>query len=135
VKKLIWLAFMVVAASLLVGCGGSKGPSTSIDVTLTEFSFTPDEFTVPAGQEITVHTTNNGAVIHDFAIMKLGTTVGTDFDEEDQGNIYWKIQTPIGQEATGTFTAPEEPGDYQVVCGVPGHYISGMLATLHVVAP
>jgi uncharacterized cupredoxin-like copper-binding protein len=74
-------------------------------------------------------------VIHEFVIMKLGTEAGNEFDEEDEPNVYWEIETPVGQESTGTFTAPAEPGDYEVVCGTPGHILSGMVGTLHVVQP
>jgi uncharacterized cupredoxin-like copper-binding protein len=133
--KFLRLAILAAVAWILAACGGTRSPSTSIDVTFTEFAFNPKEFIVPAGQEISIHTLNNGAVVHEFVIMKLGTTVGQDFDAEDEGNIYWEIETPVGQESEATFTAPAEPGDYQIVCGTPGHYIAGMVGTLHVVAP
>ena len=130
-KKLLGL--VLVFAFVLAGCGGS-GPSNKIDVTFAEFTFTPSEFSIPAGQEITLNATNNGAVIHEFVIMKLGQTVGEDFGDEDEGNIYWEIEAEPGQKATGTFTAPTEPGEYQVVCGTEGHYVAGMIGKLTVVA-
>ena len=125
---------VLLLALLLTACGGSAGPATTIDVTMTEFTFTPTAFTVPVGQEITVNAQNTGAVIHNFVIMKLNTTVGEDFDAADEGNIYWQLEIQPGAQATGTFTAPSEPGDYQVVCRTPGHYVAGMIATLTVVA-
>ena len=36
------------------------------------FAFTPNTLMVPAGQEITIKVTNNGAVAHDLMIIKLG---------------------------------------------------------------
>ena len=131
-KKLLALSLMLVF--LLASCGGSA-PSSTIDVTLTDFSFTPNAFTVPAGQEITLNITNNGAVVHNFIIMKLGTTAGDAFDEGDQINIFSQ-ETDIqpGGDVTVIFTAPTEPGDYQVVCKTSGHITSGMIATLTVVA-
>jgi uncharacterized cupredoxin-like copper-binding protein len=124
---------VMVLALALTACGAS-GASTNLKVALTEFMFDPSEFTVPAGQEITIELSNNGAVMHDFIIMKYGTTVGDEFDEEDQANVYWEAELEPGTTSTYTFTAPSEPGEYQVVCGVEGHYQAGMVAKLIVVA-
>ncbi|MDL1944781.1 hypothetical protein FBQ99_20840, partial [Chloroflexi bacterium CFX2] len=32
-----------------------------------------------------------------------------------------------------SFTAPDQPGTYQIVCGMPGHLQAGMVGTLEVV--
>ena len=130
-KKL--LALSLVLAFVLASCGGS-GPSKNIDVTFAEFTFTPNAFTIPAGQEITLHAVNNGAVIHEFVIMKFGEAVGENFGDEDEGNIYWEVEVDPGQETTVTFTAPSDAGEYQIVCGTEGHYTAGMVGTLTVVA-
>lgn len=128
------LVLFLVFTFVLVSCGGSSTPSTTIDVVFAEFTFTPNVFTIPAGQEITLNMTNNGAVIHEFVIMKLGETVGEDFGDEDKGNIYWEVKAEVGEKKTVTFTAPTEPGEYQVVCGTKGHYAAGMIGALTVVA-
>ena len=133
-KSLFVVSVMFVMMFVLSACGGA-GASTTIDVTFAEFTFTPAEFTIPAGQEITINTVNNGAVIHEFVIMKLGETVGDDFGDEDEGNIYWEVETEPGQSGTTTFVAPTEPGEYQLVCGTEGHYVAGMIGKLTVVAP
>jgi uncharacterized cupredoxin-like copper-binding protein len=127
------LTLSIVIAFLLVSCGGG-GPSNEIDVTMTEFLFTPNTFSVPAGQEITIHAVNNGAVLHEFVIMKFGQSVGEDFGDEDEENIYWEVEVEPGKETTVTFTAPTEAGEYQLICGTEGHYVAGMLGTLTVVA-
>jgi uncharacterized cupredoxin-like copper-binding protein len=131
--KKSWFVLLFVMMFILSACG-SGGASTTINVALAEFTFTPDTFTIPAGQEITVNAVNNGAVVHQFVIMKFGTTVGSDFGDEDKVNIYWKIEAQPGASVTGTFTAPTEPGEYQIVCGTPGHYMAGMIGKLKVVA-
>jgi uncharacterized cupredoxin-like copper-binding protein len=129
----IFIAILLSFTFALTACGGG-GPSTNISVDMTEFMFNPTDFTVPAGQEITIGLSNNGAVMHDFVIMKYGTEVGQDFDEEDEMNVYWEAELEPGTSETLTFTAPSEPGEYQVVCGVAGHYLAGMVAKLIVVA-
>jgi uncharacterized cupredoxin-like copper-binding protein len=130
-KKILFVALL--AASVLVGCGGGAA-STSLDVNMVEFAYVPNSFTVPAGEEITLHIVNGGAVVHDFVIMNAGASVGEKYDNEDKANIYWMIELPSGGDETVTFTAPSEPGEYQVVCGIPGHYSAGMFGTLTVVA-
>lgn len=120
-------------AMVLAACGGG-GPTTDLSVDMVEFMYNPNDFTVPAGQEITLELSNNGAVVHDFILMNQGSEVGQDFGEDDEANVYFKAELQPGVSETFTFTAPSQPGEYQVVCGIPGHYIAGMQATLHVVA-
>jgi len=130
--KRTFIIAAVLLSLMLVSCGGG-GPSTTINVTMTDFQFTPNAFIVPAGQEITLNSTNNGAVVHNFVIMKFGTTAGPMFDEEDIPNVYWEVEIQPGGSVNTTFTAPTEPGDYEVVCRTEGHIASGMIAKLTVV--
>ena len=95
--------------------------------------FEPSEYAIPVGQEITLELSNNGAVEHEFVIMKFGTSVGDDFGDEDEDNIYWEAELEPGESGTFTFTAPSEPGEYQIVCGTEGHYVAGMVGSLVVV--
>ncbi|MEW6403097.1 MAG: plastocyanin/azurin family copper-binding protein [Chloroflexota bacterium] len=133
-KRVLWFTALFAVTSLLTACGGNQGPSTNIDIAFTEFAFTPRDFAVPAGQEITVHAINNGAVIHEFVIMKQGVRLTSEVTTPAEEDVYWSIQSGIGEEVDGTFTAPTVPGEYQIICGIPGHFISGMTGTLHVVA-
>jgi uncharacterized cupredoxin-like copper-binding protein len=125
---------VAVFLSLVLSACGGGGASTTINVTMTDFHFEPMEFTVPAGQEITLNATNNGAVIHEFVIFKLGTDAGEKFGDEDEENIYWEVEVEPGQSVTTTFTAPSEPGEYSVTCGIEGHLEAGMNGKLIVVA-
>lgn len=125
------LALQIGIMLLLAGCGSSsQQPSTNINVSMTDFEFSPKSFTVPAGQTITLHAQNNGAVEHTFVIMKAGTLVVDKFSDADLANVYWQTKLQPGESRTETFTAPAEPGEYQVVCDTPGHFQAGMLAKL-----
>lgn len=124
---------LTVTVFALSACGGVGQPS-SIDVSMDEFTFTPSEFTIPSGQEITVHATNNGAVLHDFVIFKLGSDPGDHYNDEDQNKVYWQMEVQPGESLTATFTAPTEPGEYSITCGIPGHLEAGMIGKLIVVA-
>ena len=126
-------ALVLFISIVLAACVGGQ-PSTTIDVTMTDFQFTPNTFTVPAGQEITLNVLNNGAVVHNFVVMKLGTSAGEAFDDEDQANVFWEERDiPAGGDLSVAFTAPTEPGEYQVVCRTAGHIASGMVGKLVVV--
>jgi len=134
-KKYIVLTCVVFIASLALSACGGGGPVTEFDVTMTDFVFEPNEFTVPAGQVITVNATNNGAVEHEFVVFKLGMDAGESFGDEDEDNIYWEVEVFPGETSTTTFTAPSEPGEYYVTCGIEGHLEAGMVGKLTVVAP
>ena len=124
---------IVILGLMLVSCGES-GPVTTIKLILTDFQFSPNTFTVPAGQEITFDAQNQGAVVHNFVIMRLGTNVGEAFDDSDVPNIYWQHELQPGGDVKTSFTAPSEPGEYQIVCSVEGHFMAGMVGKLVVVA-
>lgn len=129
-KKLLYILF---AATLMLSACSQNGASTDIAVEMTDFAFTPNQYTIPAGEQITLQVTHNGLVTHDFIIMKYDTEVGEHFNEEDQPNIYWKIEVQPGESKTFTFTAPDQPGTYQIVCGMAGHVEAGMIGTLKVI--
>lgn len=128
------LSFVLILATLILSACGQNGSSNTINVEITDFAFTPNHFSIPAGEQITLHVTHNGLVEHDFVIMKLGTDVGGHFDEEDLVNVYWQVKIQPGESPTVTFTVPSEPGIYQIVCAMPGHVEAGMIGSLEVTA-
>lgn len=124
-----FLIALVILTLALSACGNS-GPSTRLSFTMTDFAFDPNEFTIPAGEEITLRVTHHGTMEHNFIIMKYGRDAGEMFDETDQANVFWKVTLQPGESETISFTAPEQPGTYQVICGMPGHLQSGMIGKL-----
>ena len=86
-------------------------------VTATEFAFEPDTISVQSGEEVTLILRNNGTVGHNLAVPILEVQSAT-------------IQ-PNGEVLVG-FTAPAEPGNYRIICTMPGHEEAGMVATLNV---
>jgi plastocyanin len=128
-----YIVLIVVLVLFMASCGGG-GPTTTIDVTLTDFQFVPNTFTIPAGQEITINTVNNGAVVHNFVIMNFGAKAGDSWEDEDIPNVYWEVELQPGGDTSTTFTAPMEPGEYQIVCRTEGHIMAGMIGKLVVVA-
>ncbi len=129
-KKYTLFTLLLVFSALLSACGSSL---TSLNVKMTDFSYSPMQLSVAAGKEISLNITNDGKIKHEFVIMKSGQTVGDDFGPEDEENIYWEVEVEPGQSKQVSFTAPAAPGDYQVVCGTPGHFKAGMKMSLTVV--
>lgn len=121
------LLFLLTLVLQLTACNTSP---TTINVTLSDYRYTPSTLTVPAGKEITLNLTNEGFVSHMFIIFKLGTDAGEKFSPEDEGNIYWKTEVLPGKSATAIFIAPTEPGEYYVTCGLGGHHEVGMTGKL-----
>jgi uncharacterized cupredoxin-like copper-binding protein len=121
---------------ILSGCAPAAA-STNVSLTMTDFSFLPNTITVPAGQEITIDVTNSGAVAHDLMIMKAGyeLVANQHVHAEDHGNAFWEQELlDPGHKLSSTFMAPSTPGEYQIVCGVAGHFEAGMVGRLIVVA-
>ena len=129
-KKKIFLFIWVLV--FLSACR-SSGPSTRLSVELNDFSITPTQLSVPAGTEIQIKVANKGTVEHNFYIMRYGVDVGDMFDEEDIANAHWDVDFQPDDIMNLTFTAPDQPGVYQIVCGMPGHLQAGMVGTLEVV--
>lgn len=127
--KKIFVLLLLILASALTACGGS-GSSTKINFRMTDFAFSPNEFTIPAGGQITLHATHDGTVEHNFIVMKHGTDAGEMFDEADKANVFWEVDLQPGDSKTIVFTAPEQPGTYQIICGMVGHLQSGMVGKL-----
>jgi uncharacterized cupredoxin-like copper-binding protein len=130
-KKIPFL-FVMISALWLSACGGS-GAVTSLDMTISDYEFTPDRFAVPAGQEITLRVDNQGLTSHQFVIFELGTDPGEKFGPEDQENVYFLFEVKPGRAESVVFTAPSEPGEYYFACGIFGHLEAGMIGTLIVV--
>src|SRR5919106_2549729 len=100
IRMAVFFSLMLV---MLASCGGAGGVSNTINVKMTDFQFQPNQFTVPAGEEITFSSSNNGAVVHNFVIMKLGTSAGPMFDDEDIPNVFWEVELVPGGSTETSF--------------------------------
>jgi len=128
-KKIFTSIMLVLALSLiLTACGSNK---TTLNVIASDTGYDQSTYTVPAGVEVTLNMTNHGSTQHEFAILKLGQHVTPPFGEKDEDKILWELDgVDAGTTKSDTFTAPTEPGEYDVICGIPGHIEQGMIATL-----
>ena len=84
-----------------------------VEVSGSEFAFSPDEARVRAGETVNVVFENDGAVFHTLTVRSL------DFELRAEG----------GERDEGALTA-STPGTYELVCAVAGHAEAGMTGTL-----
>jgi len=127
-KKSLFVA-MCVLALVLAACGGPK--KVTLNVTATDTGYDSTTYTVPAGAKVTLNMTNTGVLEHEFAILKLGEHVTPPFGEKDEDKILGELDgVQAGTTKFDSFTAPTQPGSYDVICGIPGHIEKGMVATL-----
>jgi uncharacterized cupredoxin-like copper-binding protein len=126
------LGLMIV----LSGCGG--GAATEIDATLKDFAFAPNSWEIAAGETITINLDNEGAVEHEWVLLRPGVTISDESElpatEEEllADFVYWEDELEPGESKSLTFTAPEI-GEYQIICAIESHFDAGMKGTLTVV--
>jgi uncharacterized cupredoxin-like copper-binding protein len=126
---------LVVMALLTSACGNGDEASTDLKVTVKEFQFTPNTWTVPAGEEISIDITNQGTVTHEWVLLQQGVNITSEDDlpdtEEELLADFVNVEEEVeaGQTKTLTFQAPPA-GTYQIICAIEGHFNGGMQGTL-----
>jgi uncharacterized cupredoxin-like copper-binding protein len=136
-KLTIWTLAALLLCLLLTACAEEPAgpPVSSLSVELSEFKFTSAKMSVYANQEITLQLTNNGAIPHDFTILKLDAVAAMPFNPEKQkADILHNFSVDPQATVTQKFTLPA-PGEYTIICIVPGHVESGMTAKITAVNP
>ena len=121
-----WFAFTVAVMALALAIFGLRSESASgasdgaggaapasVDVTLTEFRFTPLMIMLPV-EGGTINISNTGTAVHTFSVPELGLKSG-------DINPGATAQLKVGPVAAGT---------YAVQCDIAGHAANGMTASL-----
>ena len=123
-KRLAILGTVLAVVALTAACGDDDtgGGSTELAATATNFQFSPDLWTVAAGETITLTLTNGADEAHEWVIMSARIASEAEFTEDA---VIWEMEAEAGQVATDTFTAPAA-GTYQIICALEGHFDGGM---------
>ena len=153
-RKLLFVLFSLVAI-LLTACGSSPEssavadlPTAEFEIVATDIAYDTNQLEVMTGQPIKVTFRNEGALEHDFSIMKLplsGEVMSTQLEgemaghDDDMDNMAEEPEVHVAANMNGgsnvlQFT-PAEPGTYEYYCTVAGHKEAGMVGTLTVQAP
>lgn len=137
-RLLIGMTALAVLAMVTAACDSGGDASTSLDVTTSDFQFSPNSWTVPTGEEITIDITNEGSVLHEWVLLQPGVNIETEAElpetEEEllADFVYVEDEVEAGASKTLSFTAPAA-GTYQVICAIETHFDAGMEGTLTVV--
>ena len=110
------VALVFASVALVVG-GDSESSSSSnaadaATIELSEFALTPASLSVPAGGSLEV--VNAGTAVHNLSITDAGIATA---------------DLAAGESETLDLSGLE-PGEYEIVCTIPGHADSGMTGTL-----
>lgn len=129
--SLVLAAFGVVACSSGGGetNGGDRPALTELTTSIVEYQFTPDTWKVPAGEQITITITNDGALKHEWVLLQEGVRIASEAEFEE-GFVNVEQEVEPGQTQTLTFQAPAA-GTYQVICAIPGHFDAGLQGVLN----
>ena len=141
---------VLAGGSLLAGCGedldDTKGGSSEesnddgiISGHVKEWEVVIETDTVPAGTvEFSIE--NQGTIQHEFLVVKTDVAPGEipvegDRFSEEQESIFMVDEIPEFEVGlTNKLVVELEPGTYQLVCNIAGHYQAGMFTQLTVAA-
>lgn len=141
IRRAAFVGF-IAGSVALIGCSddspdtGSDGTTTEaagteISGSVKEWSVEVDEATAPAG-DVTFSVTNDGTTLHEFLVVRTDAPDGSiplDGDAFSENNDSLEVVDEISEfpaDTTETLTVNLEPGNYQLVCNLPGHYANGM---------
>jgi uncharacterized cupredoxin-like copper-binding protein len=117
----------VLAALLMVGsCGddNNNGPTTTVGVTLKEFSVTPDQASAPHGR-VKFEVSNVGEDMHEFLVIKtdlapdkLPTEANGSYEEDGPGTDLLDEIELVNPGETKNLTLNLKAGHYVLICNM-----------------
>ena len=138
----------------MMGPGGMMGPGmmgphgpwpNSPGMGMGMMRLTANPTSVPAGQ-VSLRVANNGMLAHEVMVMPLGPgqnpgqrPIGNNWEVDEAGSLGEAAQTcgagqgdGIAPGTMGWTTLTLNPGRYELLCNIAGHYGSGMYTELDV---
>ncbi len=111
-------ALAVIAPSMSTPRAATAPTSTAateVHLNVSEWSFSPKQLQLPAGQPVSLVLDNAGKLEHDVTIPSLNVS----------------LKAPAGKSATQIIT-PTKEGTFDFLCSIPGHKEAGMQGTVMV---
>ena len=146
-SKILLSMFSIALAAVLTSVACNDADSVSaVNVTLREFSVSPDQTTVPNGT-VNFHVTNAGTVDHEFLVIRtdlsanaLPTNADGSYAENGTGTTLVDSVDDIAPGTSHDLSVNLTKGDYVLICnmvhivnGVPdAHYARGMRTSFRV---
>jgi uncharacterized cupredoxin-like copper-binding protein len=130
-KIRVLLPILFLCALVVAACGRGAHRGNRIDVETHDLWYgqrndninNPPKWRVRSGEPVVVRLRNEGAVPHDFTILRAGVDVPAPFRVEENEELILYSTDEVGRGETGEFTVPElKPGEYMVICSVLGHF-------------
>jgi uncharacterized cupredoxin-like copper-binding protein len=111
--------------------------SEALTIELSEYAFTPKDFELVAGQPYVITVVNVGEIKHEFTAEDFFGSIAfrkaEDASGEFKGPAPREVEVFAGAEIE-LFLIPTQPGTYDLVCEIEGHFEAGMFGTITVVA-
>ena len=140
---------LVLVTVAVAACGSDPGRPAAgrvIEITMSEFTFSPRSITVRPGETVTLKFTNVGALEHEFMAGRVPVpSRGYTEDWLKRAVPALANHTHPGEEHVGegirvsadwgnrvTLVVPEEKGTYEFGCFIAGHYEAGMKGSIAV---
>lgn len=137
-RSAAFLPVVVGAAlmQLLTACGGGGAggdDASSVPATLHDGAIELSQATVPAGR-VRLMVENQGTMTHEIEVFAGDDTeipVSNNVADTSGMELVDEVED-IAPGLTPTLDLDLEPGDYVVICNLPGHYEMGMVTKLTV---
>jgi uncharacterized cupredoxin-like copper-binding protein len=132
-KRGILLVLFLMVSVTLANCGGKKeAPAAeTISVVMHDIYYgesndntnNPPAWAVTSGAEVTLNVDNQGALQHNWAIVKSEESIPQPFmvDQHKGILLFDAGVVDAGKTSSTKFTAPAA-GEYTIICTVAGHY-------------
>ncbi len=108
----------------------------TVTIEMTEFAFTPETFTLVAGQPYKLEIVNLGSVKHYFAAETFCCSVAFHKAQDNSGEIkapfFKAVEVFPGQQAD-LYLIPTRVGTYDSACSITGHHDAGMHGHIEVI--
>ncbi|HEX9205721.1 MAG TPA: cupredoxin domain-containing protein [Candidatus Deferrimicrobiaceae bacterium] len=120
-------------ANVLAGADWSK--METVNVTMTEYAFSPSPIALKSGAPTKIVLRNGGKEHHYFVAEKFFRTIATRKIQGSDGEVKAPAFTAVEVYAGKSmewFLVPTEKGTFDVVCTVKGHADHGMKGTIEV---
>ena len=132
-RRSLWFAVVLTAIFAACGSGSTSEPAEPVvlDLKMTEFAYEPAEITVAPGAEVTI-TAKNESVANSKHDLLIVSGVFTELVQVKNATVVAELGLVQPGESDSLVVTFDEPGVYQFICTVTGHFVAGMHGTITV---